>query len=390
MFGKGREIAELRGQVQELREQATTWGTWPGDGGTSTWSGESVDRGKALQLLAVYGATRAITDGIATMPVDVYRKQATGPAESLPTPSWLIEPVVGLSFTDWCTQVLTSLLLDGNSYLAVMRNDRGAIVEVVPLADDSVRVVRQNGRKVYMVNGQPYGGELVHIKGMMLAGSDVGMSPVEYARQTIGLGLAGLKYGSQFFNGPGDMPGVIEMPKPAQPGMMQETAKAWQRFRKNGGNGLPGVLQDGATWKPTGVTNEQAQFLATRQWTAAEISGQMFLLDPTELGIPASSSTINYQNSEQREARKVRVTFLPWMVRVEYAVSALLFNPRYMKFNPAALLRGDLLTQYQAFSLGLAGAPFLEVDEVRDKIDLGPMTSVPVPAAAAAPTGVPA
>lgn len=389
MFGsKTRgKVRDLSTQLTELREQATTWGTWPGDAGGSTWAGVAVDKDKALQLLAVYGSVRMISDGISTMPVDVYRKKPDGTSEELSTPSWIDEPTMDLCFSEWCSQVLTSLLLDGNSYIAVMRNDRGVIVELIPLANESVDVVRQNGRKVYQVNGVPFPGELVHIKGLMLAGSDVGLSPVAYARQTIGLGLATEKYGGQFFDGPGNMPGVIEMPKPAQPGIMAETAKAWQKFRKQGGQGLPGVLQDGATWKPTGVTNEDAQFLATQQWTAAEIAGQMFLLDPSDLGIAVPGSSLTYANLEQRNARRLQVSFLPWITRVEHAISALLFNPRYMRFNPAALVRGDLLTQYQAFRIGLGdGVPFLVVDEVRDKIDLPPMPDQPVPAALA-PTG---
>lgn len=361
-----------RKAVGELREQATTWGSWPGEV-SGTWSGMPVDRNKSLQLLAVYGSVRMISDGISTMPIDVFQRRANDVPKPIQTPAWLDEPMVDIPFSEWCSQVLTSLLLDGNSYIAVMRNDRGAIVELVPLGNDTVRVVRQSGRKVYLVNGSPFAGELLHIKGMMIAGSDVGLSPIEYARQTIGLGLAAEKFGAQFFDGPGMMPGVIEMVKPAQPGIMAETAKAWQKFRKQGGMGLPGVLQDGATWKPTGVTNEEAQFLATRQWSAAEIAAQMFLLDPNELGIPIQGTSHTYANLEQRETRKVRTTFLPWMIRIERALSALLFNPRYMKFNPSSLLRGDLLTQYQAFAIGLGGLPFLDVDEVREKIDLGPM-----------------
>lgn len=386
MFGsKTRDmVASMRSELVELREQATTWGTWPGDAGTATWAGMPVDKDTALQMLAVYGSVRMISDGISTMPVDVYRRKPDGTNEELATPAWIDEPTMDLCFADWCSQVLTSLLLDGNSYLVVVRNDRNAIVELIPLANDKVKVERRKGLKVYMVNNVPFLGEIVHIKGLMVAGSDVGLSPVAYARQTIGLGLATEKYGAQFFDGPGNMPGVIEMLRPAQPGVMQETAKAWQKFRKQGGQGLPGVLQDGATWKPTGVTNEDAQFLATQQWTAAEIAGQMFLLDPSDLGIPVVGTSLTYGNLEQRSARRLQVAFLPWMTRIEHALSALLFNPRYMRFNPAGLLRGDLLTQYQAFRIGLGdGVPFLAVDEVREKIDLGPMPEATMPPAPA-------
>jgi HK97 family phage portal protein len=226
------------------------------------------------------------------------------------------------------------------------------------------------------VNGVTYPGELVHIRGRMLPGSDVGLSPIEYARQTIGLGADALRYGGEFFSGEGLMPGVIMMPRPAQPGIMEETGRMWQRKRKSGGRGLPGVLQDGATWKPTGVTNEQAQFLATRKFTAAEIAGQMFLLDPSDLGIPVEGTSLTYANLEQRNARRLQVALLPWIVRIEAAISALLFNPRYMKFNVNGFLRGDLKTRFESYAIGIQNA-FLEPNEAREFEDWSPLPDPP-------------
>lgn len=370
--------------------QADAWGSWPGEGGSKTWSGEHVTQGSALQLLTVYGCVRLISDAIATLPLDVFRKTGDNAKEEVPKPVWLAQPTVDLDFTAWCTQVLSSLLLQGNAYIAVMRNERAQIVELVPLDPTAVSVKRERGRKVFYISGQPYGGEVIHIPALMLAGSDVGMSPVEYARQSIGIGLATTKFGAEFFENEGNMPGVIEMPRPAQPETLKQIAEAWRRKRTKGGRGLPGVLQDGATWKATGVTNEQAQFLATRKYTAAEIAGQMFLVDPTELGIGIDGSSLTYANLEQRNTRFVRVTLLPWIVRVEKALSDLLAQPRYVKFNVNALLRGDLSSRYAAYATGI-GAGFLEPDEARDWEDLPPLPVAPVPAAPdPAPTEVPA
>lgn len=372
-------VRELTSQVEELRAQATLLGSWDNGATYATWSGQDVDKKTSLQLLAVYGSVRMISDGISTMPVDVYRRKSDGVSEVIATPRWLEEPMIGVPFMAWCSELLTSLLLDGNSFFTVTRDDAGRIIELIPLANETVRVMYFGTEKTYLVNGIPFTKELVHIKAMTLAGSLLGLSPVEYARQTIGLGLAAEKYGSEFFNGPGNMPGVIEAPYAMQPEEMTSTARAWRDFRRKGGNGLPGVLQNDAKFHAIGVTQEQAQFLETRQWSAAEIAGQMFLLDPTDLGIPVAGTSLTYANQEQRNSRRLMVAFLPWMVRIEQALSALLFNPRYMKFNPAALVRGDLKTQYEAFAIGLAGAPFLGVDEVREKIDLGPMPESDTP-----------
>lgn len=351
-------------------DQATMWGDW---GGTS---GTSVDAKSSMQLLTVYGCVRLITDSIATLPVDVYRVDGEGLKSEIAKPSWISSPTVDLDFTSWCTQVLSSLLLHGNAYVVVYRfGDGRGISELVVLDPTKVTVRREGGRKTYLVNGSVFPGEIRHIKGLMLPGAEIGCSPVEYARQSIGIGLATAKYGAEYFEHDGNMPGVIEMPGKAQPETMAGMAKHWRRMRSSGGRGLPGVLQEGATWKPTAVTNEQAQFLATRQFTAAEIAGQMFLVDPSDLGIGVTGTALVYGNLTERNTRRVQVTLMPWIIRLEKFLSDLLAQPRFVKLNVDALLRGDLKTRYESYAIGLNPArPFLDVSEVRDWEELAPMT----------------
>jgi HK97 family phage portal protein len=358
----------------ETRAQATTWGVWQGES-LQSYAGVPVSAETSLQLLAVQGCVRLIADGISTLPVDVFREVNNAPVE-MSKPGWLNEPTVDLDFVAWCTQILSSLLLYGNAYLIVMRNSGGQIVEIPVLDPNRVRVVREGVRKAFWVNGARSTAEIVHIKGLMLPGYDVGMSPVEYARQSIGLGLSAVEYGAKFFDSDGNMPGVIQLPGPADQATMNQLAEQWKRKRNRRNKGLPGVLPSGATWMSTGVTNEQAQFLATRAFTQAEIAGQMFLVDPTDLGIEVGAKSMTYANLEQRQTRRVQVTFLPWIVRLERAITSLLPNPRYMKFNVNALLRGDMLTRYQAYQIGIT-SQFLESSEIREWEELGPMTAAP-------------
>lgn len=365
----------------------SAWGEWGGS--SSTWTGQTVTTSSALQLLAVYGSVRLISDSISTLPIDVFRQFDDDKIE-VAKPRWLDQPTVDLGFPEWCSQVLSSLLLSGNAYVAVTRSATAQIVEMIPLDPAQVQIVRPSpGRKVYLVAGQPYDGELLHIKGLMLPGSDVGLSPLEAARQSIGLGLSAQQYGAQFFDGEGNMPGVIEIPGKAQPDTMKAMAEGWARKRTRRNKGLPGVLESGATWKPTGVTNEQAQFLSTRQFTAAEVAGQMFLLDPSDLGIPVAGTSLTYANLEQRNARRVQVTLLPWIVRIERAISALLAAPRYMKFNVDGLLRGDTLSRWQTYEIAsrinasaatVGQSPVLLTTEMRDLEDFPPIPdSTPTP-----------
>lgn len=360
---------------EERAVQATPWGSW-GDEYNPTWAGNQVDSSSSVQLLTVYGCVRLIADSIATLPLDVLRNLPDGTIEPVTMPAWLNEPVVGVHRIAWITQVVSSLLLDGNAYLAVLYNSTGTINELIPISAKDVTVSRENGRRIIRVHGEIPNFPVLHIPGVMLAGAETGLSPVEAARQSIGLGMAAQEYGARFFGQGGGPDGVIEVPNELPPEKAAEMARSWAKAH-NGRNKahLPGVLQGGAHWNPTGITNEQAQFLETRGFTAAEICGQMFLLDPSDLGIPinAPSAAHTYANLEQRNARRVQVALMPWIVRIETALSGLLARPRYVKFNTGALLRGDTKTRMETYALAIQSR-VMTPNEARAFEDWSPIT----------------
>lgn len=369
--------------------QATAWGSW-GEDGSQTWAGSNVNNHSALQLLTVFGCVKYVADGISTLPLDTLRDDGEKIIE-VPHPRWLLEPVSNLDPIGWLSQNLTSILLAGNTYLHMDFTDVG-LTSLVPLDPGKVTVQRQRGRKVFLIGSEQFDSDrILHIPGIMFPGADEGLSPVEAARQTIGAGMSVEEFAARFFGQGAVLAGVIEDPGPLDPKKAKETARIWGRL--HGGKSkahLPGVLQGGASWKPTGVTNDQAQFLQSRAFTSGQIASFMFLIDPDELGIPTESKGhITYANLEQRNARKVQVTFLPWIIRLEKAFSALLPKPRYVKFNVNGLLRGDMKTRYESYALATGNAPWMAVNEVRDNEDLAgvtggdvlPKSTAPVPAA---------
>lgn len=350
--------------------QATPWGEWTGE----TGGGQRVSTTSAVQLLTVYGCDRFISDGIATLPIDVYEESDGAPLE-VDKPDWIEQPTPDLDRVAWATQVLSSLLLAGNAYLEVQRsglNIRG----LRPLDPTKVTVARSGGRKVFRIGGREHTAfEILHIPGVMFPGSDVGLSPVDAARHSIELGMSAQEYGARFFDSDASMPGVIEVPGELVPEKAREMATSWARSRRRASSNkqnLPGVLQGGATWKPTAITNEQSQFLQTRGFTAAEIAGQMFLIDPSDLGIGVTGSSLTYANITERNLRRVQVTFLPWIVRLERALSSLLPAGRYVKVNVNGLLRGDMKTRFESYKIGL-DEDFLQRDEVRAWEELAPL-----------------
>lgn len=354
-------------------QNLTAWGDWGPTG--ETWAGANVTHTTALQLLTVYGCNRFICDGISTLPVDTLRRRPDGSPEPIRSPKVITNPTSDLDFTSWATQVLTSLLMAGNFYGLKVWSGM-SVEQVIPLDPTQVQVRRDGGRKVFVVNSRTLSTmDVMHIPAVMWPGSDVGLSPLEAARQTIGHGAAAQEFGARFFGQGAVMSGVVEVPGELTPDQSREIARGWQR--KHGGKDkahLPGVLQGGATWKPTGVTNDQAQFLETQQFTQSAIASQMFQIDPSEMGLPVDGSSLTYANLEQRNARKVQVTFLPWITRLERALTGLLRPEEYVKLNVNGLLRGDTKTRFDAYRVALGpDVPFMEPNEARDFEDWSPL-----------------
>jgi HK97 family phage portal protein len=350
--------------------QVTPWGPWTSSAVSS--AGVTVNRDTALNLLTVYGCVQLIADTIATLPFQVLRRTSRGQVDDLPVPRVFERP------NEWCdrqgflTQLLSSLLLDGNAYLVL--DDPQIPSEIHVVHPDDVDIRDEQGTWVYYIKNRPNRMPLVHIRAVTMPGQVKGLSPVESARQALGLGLAAQDFGARFFGSGQNLSGVIEVPGEMSADQAAIMRQKWSKEH----SGLrtahePGVLTGGATWKPISVTPEQAQFLDTRRFTASEIAAQMFLVDPTLLGIQTQGSSLTYSNLEQRGIHLAQYTLMRWIVRLERAFSAMLPRPQFVKFNVNGLQRADLKTRYEAYAIGLAGGQFLLADEAREKEDLGPM-----------------
>lgn len=367
-------LLELRdgGESRAVRDPA--WSRWA-NGTDLTSAAQRVDSNSAMGLLSVYGCVQLITDSIATLPVDVLVGRDP---EALP--AWLETPSP-LDRVDLFSAILTSLLLEGNAFVAVGRTSRGAVGTLDVLAPHRVHVELEGptNTPTFTIDSKPAPMEILMIRGLTLPGQVRGVSPVEYARQAIGLGLGAQEQAERFYRQGAVVPGVIHAKADLSVDQAREIRDQW--LASHGGaarSHLPIVLTGDTSWQSISVTPEQAQFLESRQFSDAQIAGQLFLIDPSMLGVAVQGSTLTYQNLEQRGHHLVRHSLLRWIIRLERGLSRLLPAGQSLKFNVNGLMRGDLTSRYQSYKTaaeinGLLGAPLLSVQEMRDLEDLGPM-----------------
>jgi HK97 family phage portal protein len=200
-------------------------------------------------------------------------------------PAWLQVPNPEANWYEFAERCFESLAMDGNAFLLITARDLQAFPqEVWTLHPSQVEVRTERGRTYFVWNGDQVlsrfgpdnaAGDVLHIK-LATAGGLRGMSPIEAARQAIGLGLVAEKFGSRFFGQGQQMSGVIQLPAD-QPARSKEHIDLMREQWMGAHSGSdkahrPAILTGGATWQGITIPPDDAQFLETRSFQIEEIA----------------------------------------------------------------------------------------------------------------------
>lgn len=334
--------------------------------GTPTHAGVTVTTDQAMRLSAVWSCVRLLADTVSTMPLHCYRGE-----DQITLPPLLTQPAAGQGRVDWLHQVMVSLLLRGNAYgLVTARSGATLLPAQIELVDpDQVQVERRDGVTTYRLAGQEVDPDDVwHVRAYPVPGLPTGLSPVEYARQSIGLGLAAEKFGAQFFGSGATPSGVLQSEVNLTTDQAEAIGARWRALHE--GRHKVAVLSKGLSFVPVSVAPEESQFLETQRFTVAQIA-RVFGVPPEMIG-GESGGSLTYANVESRALDFLRYSVQPWLVRLEAALSALLPRQQSVKFNAGGLLRATTRERYEAHKIAL-DAGFLTIDEVRALEDLPPI-----------------
>ncbi|HEY0839773.1 MAG TPA: phage portal protein, partial [Vulgatibacter sp.] len=171
--------------------------------GPKAASGISVTPDSAMRAIAVFACVRLLAETVSTLPLHLMRRTGSGGKEQAkdhPLYSILHDgPNPLMTATQAGDAMMASLLLRGNAYALVVRGYAGEILEHIPLHPDRVRVESsKSGRElVYIVDGKDriLSGSMWHIRGFSIDGV-MGVSPITYAREAVGLALAAERHGA--------------------------------------------------------------------------------------------------------------------------------------------------------------------------------------------------
>lgn len=328
-------------------------GGWIGAGGSS-WAGEPVSVDLAMQLSAFWACTRLIAETVATLPIQVLERGADGSKISRPD-----HAVYGLlhdspnsdqTACEFLESQFLGLLTYGNAYAEkVMLGDR--LVALQPLPVEAVTVHRDSaGELRYRFADRGRADDLpadkiFHLKGFG-AGGDLGLSPVAYARQTLGVAIATEKAaGSTFSNGM-RASGFFKFPKTLTAEQFEQARKVLvEPYSSASATGKAGILDSAVEFQPVNLPPKDAEMLMSRRFNVEEVC-RWHGVPPVLIGHAAEGQTMWGSGVEQIMLGWLTLGLRRYLVRFEQAARKRIISPAErstisVEFGVEGLLRGD-------------------------------------------------
>ena len=335
-------------------------------------AGVDVNTTTAEGISAVYACVAAISETVGSLPLDVYRNTDNGREKAKSHPLYRLlhdAPNNYQTALEFREQMQRHVLLRGNAYAEIVWNPNGSVKALLPMHPDSVTVLRSSlGNLVYEhVDGKGnqrrlLADEVLHLRYHSDEGI-LGRSPIQVARDTIGLALAERTHGAKMFEQGTKLSGVIETAAGTtreQAGQIRESWAAGQSGVSN--HGKTAVLPQGATFKTVSMTLEDAEWIEARRLSIVE-TARLFRVPPVMIG---DMEAANYSNVVELARFFVTNTLRRHLVMWEQAVNrACITNPAFfVEHNVEGLLRGASLQRAQFYERAISDGWMLR-SEVR-------------------------
>ena len=313
--------------------------------GIST-SGQQVNQASSMTYSAVWAAVRAISEGVASLPLQVFRRGHDGSrSKANDHPLYRIlhdQPNPEMSALTFRETLMGHALVWGNGYAEIVRDkNSGRVQQLWPLDPSLVEPVRDENGELYYKYGQIIflPAEILHIKGLSFDGVK-GYSVIAQAKNSIGLGMAVEEFGSTFFGQGGKPAGVISVPGKLNSEAIQNMRKSWEDMHATVKNAhRVAILQNGVTYQTIGTPPDDAQWIASRSFQLQEVA-RWFKIPASKIGAGAGT----YSSLEQDNLAFLQETLRPWLIRWEQEINFKLISSLdqlYAEHNQDALLRGD-------------------------------------------------
>jgi len=353
---------------------AQRWNTIFQSNGTAS-SGVNVNHKTAIGYPPLWRAISLISNDVAGLPLDVYRRTENNGREVARSHS--AEKLVkyrASSIMRACVfrKTLTAhALLFGNGFAWIERNSLRQPVALWVLDPQNmiIRYMEEDDQLWYCtyINGEPVkfpAMEVLHIRGLGHDGIR-GYSILDIMQDALGVGMAAQDFGGRFFGQGSNMSGLLMIPGAFSDEKIRNTMDAWNSMNAGLKNSHKvGLLQDGVRFQQLTVNPEQAQFLQTRQFEVRATVANIIGVPPHLLGDDTRTS---HSSLEQENLSYLQRSLNPWLKEWESECNEKLLSERekerdthFVEFNREAevqmIYKDKIDGIYRQMEMGLISA----------------------------------
>ena len=336
---------------------------------------------KAMLLSAVYRCVEVISDSIAQLPCEPYRIDSDGCKIKFtkhPTYNLLNrEPNQNMSKFTFMKTMVVSMLLTGNAYALIERDERGNAKALYYIPTELVTILKPQtitDTISYSITGMKNVVEdcnMIHILNFTSDGYE-GISTLAYARKTLGLAMDAEANAEGFFKGGANVAGILKCNSPLTTKQKESLKSSWNSAF-NGSTGTPNgiaVLDADLDFQSVTVNPSDAQLLETRQFNVVDIC-RFFGVSPVKAFDLSKSS---YNTIEQMQLAFLTDTLQPLLEKIECEFQRKLYKPSEkdnitVRFSTAPLLRADKQSQANYYNT-LFQMGVMTINEIRRELDL--------------------
>lgn len=359
-------------EKRSVISEENVWGLALNYGGYSTYK-----TSQALALSAVYRCVEVITNGVASLPVKLYRVDEKGYKYELKNDlSYILSkrPNKKMNAYTFYKLMMKDVLMAGNAYALIMR-DGNKVVGLQYIPAGLVSPIDKIDHIEYMVTGikgTVRQEDMIHILNYSDNGV-IGISVLAHARRVLGIADAGDKSAENFYKSGGCTSGFLKFNGPSSGAQRQEILSAWNQATggpNNGPNGIA-VLPSNIDYTQLSVDPADAQLLESRQFSIVEIC-RFFGVSPS---MAFDLSHASYNNSEMAELAFLNDTLRPILTKIELELEVKLFKQEDnmdIKFDVNELLRTDKKSQAEYFQK-LFNMGSMSPNEIRRELDMEPV-----------------
>lgn len=344
-------------------------------GGAVTAAGLKLDAAGARKMSAWYRGRDILATSLAMLPLQGYRRlpgdQGREVAANMPLYDVLHrKPNHWQDSFQWRREAMFDVIDHGWHYSKIVEGPRGFVdrlerIDPTTVTPELVETAALGKRWIFTVRDPKSGLPKTYTQDEIfyLRGAD-GKGILEYARDSLALGIVLENYASKLFSRGATSGGLVSTPGP-MPDTDAMKRFAMQFKTEMGDWHIPKVIPNGATFAPSMMEPEKAQMILSRKFSVIDICRW--------LGLPAHMlnevDTAGVTGLEQKGEEFTTFSLGGWLSMWEFAINdQLVLAPHvfYFEFTRDALSRGSLAVRWAAY-IGSVNAGIVEADEVRVK-----------------------